>query len=83
MPAPHHVQVATLERFVDAWKRWSAEDMIAEFADDFTQATLPFGMGIPERQKSAVQQVLPVLVGTVSDYKVRTIYTSNIHERAE
>ena len=70
MSAPSHVQAATLERFLDAWKRWNADDMLAIFADDFTQVTLPFGMGVPERQRGAVEQVLPVLVGIVSDYKV-------------
>jgi hypothetical protein len=61
-----------LERFVDAWKRWNADDMLEVFADDFTQATLPFGMGVPDRERGAVEQVFPKLVGLVDDYKVRT-----------
>jgi hypothetical protein len=72
MPAPAHVQASTLERFVDAWKRWNADDMLEVFADDFTQATLPFGMGVPDRERGAVEQVFPKLVGLVDDYKVRT-----------
>jgi hypothetical protein len=54
MPAPAQVQAATLERFVDAWKRWNADDMIAVFADDFTQVTLPFGLNVPEKTRGAV-----------------------------
>ena len=73
MPAPAQVQAATLERFVDAWKRWNADDMIAVFADDFTQVTLPFGLNVPEKTRGAVEQVFPKLVSLVNDYKVRTV----------
>lgn len=65
-------QAATLERFLDAWKRWDASAWLATFADDFTQVTLPFGMKVPSRDRTQVEQVLPKLMKVVQDYKVRT-----------
>ncbi|KKA17950.1 hypothetical protein T310_8109 [Rasamsonia emersonii CBS 393.64] len=70
MPAPAHVQAATLQRFLDAWKKWDAEEWLAVFADDFTQVTLPFGLGIPPRPRAQVEQVLPALVATVKSYEL-------------
>lgn len=75
MPAPAHVQAATLQRFLDAWKKWDAEEWLAVFADDFTQVTLPFGLGIPPRPRAQVEQVLPALVATVKSYEVRETAT--------
>lgn len=72
MPALAHIQAATLERFVDAWKRWNADDMLATFSDDFTQATFPFRLGLPDKERDAVEQIFPKLVRLVNDYKVRT-----------
>ena len=70
-PAPAHIQAATLQRFLDAWKNWDAEEWLAIFADDFTQVTTPFGLGIPSRSRAEVEQVLPALVATVKSYEVR------------
>ncbi|KAG7038467.1 S-adenosyl-L-methionine-dependent methyltransferase [Colletotrichum scovillei] len=63
-------QAATIEKFIDGWKRWNASEMLAVFADDFTQVTLPFGLGVPERKRDAVERALPALVGIVSNYKL-------------
>jgi hypothetical protein len=65
-------QAATLQRFIDAWKRWSAEDTISLFAEseDFRQVTMPFQMHVPERTRSEVQQTLPYVVRAVNNYDV-------------
>ena len=76
MPAPADVQAATLQRFLDAWERWSAEEQLALFSDDFTQATLPLRLGIPPRTRAQVEQVLPKLVELVKSYQVRKKITS-------
>ncbi|MCJ1251525.1 Monooxygenase AgnL5 [Trapelia coarctata] len=70
MPAPAHIQASTLESFIEAWKRWSAQDMLAVFSDNFTQTTMPFALGIPVRSKSEVEAVLPKLIQTVTNYKL-------------
>ncbi|KAF9769439.1 hypothetical protein IL306_013156 [Fusarium sp. DS 682] len=72
MSTPAHIQTLTLERFLDAWKSWNAADMLATFSDDFTQTTLPFRLGVPLRSREEVDMIFPVLVGLVSNYKVRT-----------
>ncbi|KAL2194790.1 hypothetical protein P885DRAFT_42316 [Corynascus similis CBS 632.67] len=74
-------QAATLERFLDAWKRWDASAWLATFADDFTQVTLPFGMKVPSRDRTQVEQVLPKLMKVVQDYKL-TIHEV-VHDAAK
>lgn len=71
MPAPAQVQAATLQQFLNAWKKWDAKEWLAIFADDFTQVTMPLGLGIPTRSRAEVEQVLPALVATVKSYEVR------------
>ena len=71
MAAPTSVQEATLQQFLDAWKKWEAEEMIAVFAEDFTQTTLPLGLGIPNKSRAEVEHVFPALVATVRSYQVR------------
>lgn len=70
MPAPEKTQAATLEKFIDAWKRWDAQEWLALFSDEFTQVTLPLGLGIPSRPRAQVAQVLPALMATVKSYEV-------------
>nr|UYO77240.1 cytochrome P450 monooxygenase [Trichoderma psychrophilum] len=70
MPAPAEVQVATLQKFIDAWKRWDAQEWLSTFSDDFTQLTLPLGLGIPNRPRAQVEQVLPALMATVKSYEL-------------
>ncbi|KAF7162470.1 hypothetical protein CNMCM5623_007761 [Aspergillus felis] len=70
MPAPAEVQKATLQRFLDAWKRWDAQAWLAEFSDDFTQVTLPLNLGVPSRPRAQVEQVLPALMATVKSYEL-------------
>jgi hypothetical protein len=77
MPAPAHIQARTLESFIEAWKRWSAKDMLAVFSEDFTQTTMPFALGIPVRSRSEVEAVLPKLTQTVTDYKVSDNFIGN------
>jgi ketosteroid isomerase-like protein len=71
MPSPAEVQSATLQRFLDAWKRWDAQAWLAEFSDDFTQLTLPLNLGIPSRPRAQVEQVLPALMATIKSYEVQ------------
>lgn len=77
MPAAAEAQEATLQRFIDAWKRWNATETISLFAksEDFRQVTMPFQMNMPERTRSEVEQTLPFVVRAVSNYEVS--YTMN------
>jgi len=63
-------QRLTLERFLNAWRRWSAADQLATFADDFTQVTLPASLGVPNRSRQQVEIMLPALVAIVKSFKV-------------
>jgi hypothetical protein len=68
-------QALTLERFLEAWKKWDAQECIAVFANDFTQVTLPLSLGIPKRKRAQVEETFPALVATVKSYKVRGNYS--------
>ena len=70
MSAPVEIQARTLTRFLDAWKKWSAEDWLTIFADDITQVTIPFALGMLPRSRAEVERTLPALVATVQSYEV-------------
>nr|UYO77215.1 monooxygenase [Trichoderma crystalligenum] len=70
MPAPAEIQAATLQKFMDAWKKWDAPEFLSLFSDDFTQVTLPLGLGIPSRPRAQVEQVLPALMATIKSYEL-------------
>ena len=70
MSAPADIQANTLQQFLDAWKRWNAEDWLNIFADDMTQVTMPFALGMAPRPRAEVEQTLPALVATVQSYEV-------------
>lgn len=64
-------QRATLDKFIDAWKRSSAVDMVATWSDDCTQRTLPSSLGHAARNRTEVMATLPMLQKAVRDYEVR------------
>ncbi|KAJ6083564.1 hypothetical protein N7467_007699 [Penicillium canescens] len=70
MPASRDVQAATLEKFINGWKNWNAEEWMSTFSDDFTQVTLPFQLGVPTRTRTQVDHILPALIATVSSYEL-------------
>ncbi|CAI7589096.1 hypothetical protein N7533_009981 [Penicillium manginii] len=70
MTASRDVQAATLQKFIDGWKKWNAEEWMATFADHFTQITLPFQLGVPTRTRTQVDQILPALIATVQSYEL-------------
>nr|UYO77228.1 monooxygenase [Trichoderma oligosporum] len=70
MPAPAEIQAATLQKFIDSWKRWDSREFLSLFSDDFTQVTLPLGLGIPSRPRAQVEQVLPALMATIKSYEL-------------
>lgn len=63
-------QHATLDKFIDAWKRSSAADMVATWSDECTQRTLPFSLGHGARTPAEVMGTLPVLQKAVNEYQV-------------
>ncbi|KAJ4389511.1 hypothetical protein N0V93_006981 [Gnomoniopsis smithogilvyi] len=73
MRAAAEAQAATLQLFIDAWRRWNAEETISLFAtsENFRQVTMPFQMNMPERTRSEVEQTLPFLVRAVSNYELQ------------
>lgn len=70
MSGPSDLQAQTLERFIEAWQKWSAEDMLECFSSDVQQRSMPLSLGIPARQRKEVEAVLPKLVQVVDNYKV-------------
>jgi hypothetical protein len=70
MPAPAHIQAATLQKFLAGWKKFTAEEWMATWSAESRQQILPFSLGVPSRSREEVQQVLPKLIGVLKNYEV-------------
>jgi hypothetical protein len=70
MPAPAHVQAATLEKFIDDWRTITPESWTALWADDCTQRFLPYSLGIPPQTRDEVLVMLPKLLSILENWKV-------------
>lgn len=82
-------QEATLNQFIQGWRKWSTEEMLASWANSATQKALPFSLGHPARTRTQVEDTLPILQRVVTNYEVSRIITpSNTcsvmkHEKAD
>ncbi|MCJ1399415.1 hypothetical protein MMC11_002617 [Xylographa trunciseda] len=70
MPAQAHVQAATLDKFLAAWKNQSAEDTVALWSDDFTQRLLPLSLGTPLNSRAEAEVVYPKLTESLKNWKL-------------
>ncbi|KAJ6071511.1 hypothetical protein N7499_009525 [Penicillium canescens] len=70
MPAPAHIQAATLQKFLAGWKKFTAQEWMATWSAENTQQILPFSLGVPPRSRAEVQQVLPKLIGVLKNYEM-------------
>lgn len=70
MPAPLHIQAATLDRYIEGWKHFTAESWMATWSHDCQQKMLPFTLGIPSRSRAEVEIFLPKLMSVLKNYKV-------------
>ncbi|KAG6116500.1 hypothetical protein E4U13_001831 [Claviceps humidiphila] len=70
MPAPAEIQQATLRKFVDAWKKWDADEFIGLWSDSFTFKVLPLSDGKPTRPRDKVAPLYKNLIETLTDYKL-------------
>jgi hypothetical protein len=68
-------QEATLNQFIQGWKKWSTEEMLASWAESATQKALPFSLGHPARTRAQVEETLPFLQRVVTNYEVSRIIT--------
>ncbi|CAK1362403.1 hypothetical protein CB0940_02340 [Cercospora beticola] len=74
MPADAHVQAATLQKFLAAWKSWNAESWLAVFDDSFEHITMPLNLGLPPKTKAEVAATLPTMMSAIRDCEF------NVHE---
>ncbi|KAG5975002.1 hypothetical protein E4U55_007907 [Claviceps digitariae] len=77
----HNVQKATLEKFIDAWGRWHADDFIGLWSDDFSFTTLPFSAGKPTRKRDKVEPRYRQLMEALTNYKLNVKYVVHDPER--
>ncbi|KAG6358772.1 hypothetical protein INS49_012291 [Diaporthe citri] len=62
MPAPAHVQAATLDKFLASWKDSNPGNTMALWSDDFTQRILPLSLGMPVNSRVEAETFYPNLV---------------------
>ena len=70
MPAPAHVQAATLDKFLTAWKNQAVKDTIALWSDDFKQQLLPCSLAAPSHTRAEAEMGYPKLMGSLRNWKV-------------
>lgn len=70
MPAPAHIQAATLDKFLTAWKNQAVKDTIALWPDDFKQQLLPRSLGLPSHARAEAEMIYPKLMGSLNNWKV-------------
>lgn len=70
MPAPAHVQAATLEKLLEAWKTLHTKDTMALWSDDFKQRILPLSLELPVQSRAQVEEMYPKLTEALSNWKV-------------
>lgn len=68
-------QEATLNQFIQGWRKWSTKEMLASWDESATQKALPFSLGHPARTRAQVEDTLPILQRVVTNYEVSRIIT--------
>lgn len=70
MPAPAEVQAATLDKFIESWRRWSPDDFLATWSEDLNFTTLPFSYGKPTRARPQLEPRYRLLMSTLKNLEV-------------
>ncbi|KAM0795935.1 hypothetical protein BDR22DRAFT_882858 [Usnea florida] len=70
MPAPAHIQTATLDRFIGGWRKWTPEDWMATWSGDCVQKMLPLSLGVPAKSVAQVKVILPRLMEILTNYEL-------------
>lgn len=72
MPASATQQRATLDKFFKALEAWKYEDFVPLLGKEFQQVTSPSTLGVAARERSQMEQMLPVFMATITNYNVRS-----------
>ncbi|KAL2156765.1 hypothetical protein VTH82DRAFT_1511 [Thermothelomyces myriococcoides] len=78
------VQEATLDEFIEAWKRWKPDTFFDTWTDNCTVTSLPFSLGVPTRSREEMDKLIPALMGVMSNWEltVHTIVHDTAHGQA-
>uniref|UniRef100_A0A915Q9E4 Dcr3 n=1 Tax=Diaporthe longicolla TaxID=54899 RepID=A0A915Q9E4_9PEZI len=81
MPAPAHVQRATIDAFLDGWDKWTPEAFLATWSEDCTQKTLPYSHNVPIRDRANTNHLFPILMSIMDNFQLKT--HNIVHDAAE
>lgn len=70
MPAPAHVRVASLDKFLTSWENSNPKDTIALWSDECTQKTLPLSLSMPANSRAEAEAIYPNLVKSLTNWQV-------------
>jgi hypothetical protein len=70
MPAPVRVQEATLDKYIEGWRKYAADEMLSVFSEDCEQQILPSSLGVLARSRAEVQATLPKIAGILTNHQV-------------
>ncbi|KAF2118821.1 hypothetical protein BDV96DRAFT_642992 [Lophiotrema nucula] len=84
MPATADVQAAIIDAFIQGWRGWTPEGMLAPCSSDCTQLALPLSDGRPLKSRPDMEMLFPILMRELSnfDLNVHNIVHDPEHSKA-
>jgi hypothetical protein len=70
MLASAEVQKATLDKYIEGWKKWTPSDSIAAWSDDVTFKQLPLNSGKPSRSRQQLEPRYIMLIENLMNFEV-------------
>lgn len=70
MPAPIEIQAATLQKYIEGWKKWTPSESIATWSDDVTFKQLPLSCGKPSRSRKQLEPRYIMLLENLKNFQV-------------
>ncbi len=70
MPSSAEVQAATLEKFIEGWRKWTPEGFLDSWSEDCTQQNLPFSSNVPVKTRADAEKLFPILMSLMTNFQV-------------
>jgi hypothetical protein len=74
MPATAQVQAQHIDKFINGWASWEPNNLLSTLSSDCTQRALPFRSETPPRSRQDLEQLFPVLLSTLTNFKAIAIF---------
>ena len=69
MSATAEIQAATLQEFIQGWRKFTPEDFLVSWSNDCTQMALPLSPEKPVRSRPELEHLFPILMSTLTNFQ--------------